>query len=136
MNALLTASGPALALALALNGGAYAQTPSAQAPQDRGAGAPSRGEDARMIQSEIMRQLYDCWHPPAGASATATVRFALNRNGTLAGSPTLVRINAGVRSQGVIDSAMRAVRDCTLHLPPARYDLWRDIEADFDASQK
>lgn len=135
MNALLTASGPTLALALALSGGAYAQTPPAQPPQDRGTAAPSRSEDAR-IQSEIMRQLYDCWHPPPGASATATVRFALNRNGTLAGSPTLVRINAGVRSQGVIDSAMRAVRECTLHLPPARYDLWRDIEADFDAQQK
>jgi len=127
MNKLATA----LVGVLALAGGAAAQTDPRPAQQP-GPAAPSRSENAELL-SEIMRQLYGCWHPPRDARASVTLRFSLNRDGTLAGGPTLVKFSVGTRAKDVIDTAMRAVRACPLHLPPAKYQFWREIEANFDA---
>lgn len=113
--------------AWAICGAAGAPTDATAAPQP----GDARGDQA--LNAVIMRQLYACWHPPSNATATAKIRFTLNRDGTLAGTPTLVKVNVGTRSQSVIDSAMRAVHECRLHLPPAKYEFWRDIEVNFDA---
>ena len=110
---------------------ASAQTDPAPARQLPAAG--SARSDQAHLNSEIIRQLYGCWHPPTNASATASIRFSLNRDSTLASGPTLVKVTIGTQSQGVVESAMRAVRECRLHLPPAEYRFWREIEANFDA---
>ena len=110
---------------------ASAQTDPAPARQPPAAGT-ARGDQAQ-LNAEIMRQLYLCWHPPINASATASIRFSLNRDSTLASGPTLVKVTIGTKSQGVVESAMRAVRECRLHLPPSEYRFWREIEANFDA---
>lgn len=124
----------ALLAALAVCGQASAQTEPtpAQRPPTAATAAPSRNEKAQFL-SEIMRQLYGCWQPPRGANASATLHFTLKRDGTLAEGPTLVRFTAGAHTQGVIDTAMLAVRACTLHLPASKYESWRDVEASFDA---
>jgi len=54
---------------------------------------PQRGEVAQADVAELFtllhRQLGGCWAIPVGAKAAATVRFSLNRDGSLAGAPTL-----------------------------------------------
>lgn len=94
--------------------------------------------DPAPIARLIMRQLYRCWTPPVGPPAgdtdvSATVAFSLNRDGSLAGGPTLVKTSTGPKSQAVADSALRAVRRCTpLKLPADKYEVWREVEATFD----
>ena len=122
----------ALVALVTAGGAASAQPDPTSAHRPQTADTAARSENAQLL-AEIMRQLYGCWHPPRGANASATLRFTLNRNGTLADGPTLIKFTVGRHSQGVVDTAMRAVRECTLHLPAASYEFWREVEASFDA---
>ncbi|WP_186417539.1 hypothetical protein [Bosea sp. CS1GBMeth4] len=77
------------------------------------------GEETMDRLDQIGPALRRCWHPPAleaGASASATVRFSLRRDGTLFGQPRVTwemrRAPPGLRER-FTDSLMRAVRDCT-----------------------
>ena len=75
----------------------------------------------------IQRQLFACWTPPVGAgtNVTATVRFSLNRDGSLAGVPTLVKTTTGAQSQAFAESALLAVRRCApFKLPADKYESW------------
>lgn len=114
-------------------GGAAAFAQTAPSPARPPAAAGAAHTDQAQLNSEIMRQLYACWHPPTNSSATASIRFSLNRDSTLASGPTLIKVGIGTRSQSVVESAMRAVRECRLHLPASEYSLWREIEVNFDA---
>jgi hypothetical protein len=94
----------------------------------------ARGDGARFA-TLIARQLYGCWTPPANVptTVTATVRFSLNRDGSIAGQPTLVKVTPGARAQAAAESALRAVRRCApLHLPADKYELWQEVEVVFD----
>ena len=95
-------------------------------------GAVAQADGARIL-ALLQRQLHACWAPPVGANATATVRFSLNRDGSLAGAPTLVKTTTDAQSQAVAESALLAVRRCApLKLPADKYELWKEVMVVFD----
>jgi hypothetical protein len=62
------------------------------------------------------------------------IRITLNQDGSLAGEPVLVNSGSGP-SQAAAGSALLAIRRCQpFKLPPAKYNLWKDVEIRFDAS--
>ena len=98
---------------------------------------PQRGEVAQADVAELFtllhRQLGGCWAIPVGAKAAATVRFSLNRDGSLAGAPTLVKTTTYAQSQAVAESALLAVQRCApFKLPADKYELWKEVEVVFD----
>jgi hypothetical protein len=67
------------------------------------------------------------------ADRIATVRFKLNRGGSLADVPSVVKPATDPLSQAANESALRAVRQCTpLKLPADRYEVWKEVEVTFD----
>jgi colicin import membrane protein len=103
--------------------------------------APAAGQtapdDTQRVRAALMRQLIACWLPPPGsigANVTVAVRFTLNRDGSLASEPVLVRTATGAPSQALAESALHAVRVCApLKLPAAQYELWNEVEVVFDS---
>jgi hypothetical protein len=97
--------------------------------------APSQDEAARLAV-ELQRQVLSCWSPPGVNVSAVTVGFTLNRDGSLAGEPTVVKAAQGAQSQAVVESALRAVRDCApFKLPAASYESWREVEVHFDGTR-
>jgi hypothetical protein len=70
---------------------------------------PLQSEEVRRIAGLLERQLYRCWKPPMVTDVIVTIQFTLNRDGSLAGEPTLVTTSTGTQSQAVAESALRAV---------------------------
>jgi colicin import membrane protein len=105
---------------------------------------PSLGAPAAnaltLSQSEIdalRAQLMTCWNPPVGVAdakdLVVIVRFALNRDGSVSGEPTVVNRDANALFQVAAESATRAVRRCQpFRLPASKYEAWRDVEVKFD----
>lgn len=106
--------------------------------------APVAPLSQRMTMSEadaLRRQLSQCWSIQAGAryaeDLIVEVRLMVNRDRTVR-SATIVdqgRYNRDAFFRAAADSALRAVRSpmCNpLHLPPDKYDMWKDIVATFD----
>jgi colicin import membrane protein len=111
---------------------------------DNGKSEPSRNGPP-MSQSELTKllatlrdQLVRCWAPPMGTGVPPVkVAFELNQEGGLASDPVVLPVNPGDMQNAQFDpaakSALRAVRACTpLRLPPARYDVWKEVEIVFD----
>jgi colicin import membrane protein len=102
-------------------------------------GAPA-GNALALSQSEIdalRAQLMTCWNPPVGVADAkdliVIVRFALNRDGSVSGEPTVVNRDANALFQVAAESATRAIRRCQpFRLPAAKYEAWRDVEVKFD----
>jgi outer membrane biosynthesis protein TonB len=115
----------------ALAGTMVNPTPSLGAPA---ANAPE------LSQNEIdalRAQLMSCWNPPVGVAEAkdliVIVRFALNRDGSVFGDPTVVNHGSNALFQIAAESATRAVRRCQpFRLPASKYDAWRDVEVKFD----
>ena len=88
------------------------------------------------LAASVRRQLMRCWMPPkrlAGTNLNATLWFKLNRDGSLAGAPTVLKPAKGPEFEALAESAVRAVRQCTpLKLPADRYEDWQEIEVGFD----
>ncbi|WP_156842939.1 TonB C-terminal domain-containing protein [Novosphingobium aquimarinum] len=93
------------------------------------------------LASAITRQLKPHWQAPQGADAdqlVTIVRFRLNRDGSLSGSPTIVR-QSGVTSANEAqkerhaEQAIRAVRlAAPFNLPEEFYDGWKTVTSQFD----
>jgi hypothetical protein len=90
------------------------------------------------LASAISRQLKPKWSAPQGLDAEELVTilsFNLNRDGTLAGTPTVVRqqgINANNRAQAErhAEQAVRAVRlAAPFDLPEQYYDAWKRVSS-------
>jgi outer membrane biosynthesis protein TonB len=102
-------------------------------------GVPAANAPA-LSQNEIdalRAQLMTCWNPPVGVADAkdliVIVRFALNRDGSVSGEPTVVNRDANALFQVAAESATRAVRRCQpFRLPAAKYEAWRDVEVKFD----
>jgi outer membrane biosynthesis protein TonB len=102
-------------------------------------GAPAANAPT-LSQNEIdalRAQLMTCWNPPVGVADAkdliVIVRFALNRDGSVSGEPTVVNRDANALFQVAAESATRAVRRCQpFRLPAAKYEAWRDVEVKFD----
>jgi hypothetical protein len=93
------------------------------------------------LASAISRQLKPKWQAPQGPDAEELVTvlaFSLNKDGSLAGEPTVVRqlgINAINRNQAArhAEQAIRAVRlAAPFALPPEYYAAWKRAQFQFD----
>ncbi|MWV29195.1 energy transducer TonB [Erythrobacter sp. GH3-10] len=109
---------------------------------DRGSPAQTVGpaQQASIAQA-IIRQLRPHWQPPSGVDIeqlVTVVRFRLNRDGSLSGSPEVLRTNGvtdGNRTQVSRhqEQAIRAVRlAAPFDLPEQYYSGWRTITSNFD----
>jgi len=91
----------------------------------------------------LRRQIHACWNTGAISSAAERVvikvHFSLSREGKIAGDVTLASWEGGDRSAAQIafSAARRAIIRCGARgydMPTDKFDHWRDIEANFDAS--
>ena len=97
------------------------------------------------IIDAVNKHIYDnnCWNIPAGAKGAeglmVTVHIRLGMDGRLIGTPKIVdggRMNLPGQEfyRTAAESVLRAVRKCAPYdfLPKAQYDLWRDMEINFN----
>ncbi len=127
-------------------------------PQSRGASGAeinrtaslgtATGTAARLNPSQrdaligiIQSQLRRCWDAPIAAQSApnppvASVRFALNVDGSLAGQPQVINDSADPLFQSVADSATRATRRCAPLQIPAQfapyYEDWKNMTVNFN----
>ena len=90
------------------------------------------------LSGAISRQLKPHWIAPQGAEAEQLVTvltFSLNRDGSLAGTPQLVRqtgITDAIRPQEPrhVEQAISAVQlAAPFNLPPEHYDAWKRVSS-------
>lgn len=122
--------------------GAFSGGGTSETSSDTGTQAETIGPRERSaIGDQVRRQLRPHWQAPQGVDAellTTTVRFSLNRDGSLAGSPTCTSQTgetASNRNQLAThcERAIRAVRlAAPFNLPERLYDGWRTINSTFD----
>lgn len=88
---------------------------------------------ASRIDDEVKRGLAKCWHPPAGiGSYTITVRFQLNRDGSVKGEPVAWEVKPTGTPEAAVQAAIATVRNCTpISLPAHAYDYWRQVQVHF-----
>lgn len=92
-----------------------------------------------MSQSELdalRAQVQRCWNIPVGwtdpAQVTVTVRFKLNQDGTVNGTPSVQQFPASQYGQVAAESAVRAVLQCgPYQLPAEKYDQWSEVQMRF-----
>lgn len=85
----------------------------------------------------IIDTVKKCWNVHAGGQAAGghvpKVRWELNPDGTLRGSPKLLNPQSSPQFQLAADAAMRAVVECNrFTLPPDLYQSWKTVTLDFD----
>jgi colicin import membrane protein len=94
--------------------------------------------------SLIKRAMVRCWRMPADLPdperLIVTLRFRLNRNGTLSGQPDVVDPHGyqfDPPMQQAVNTALRAVRSCDFSFLPsdprlgAHYEIWRENDYTF-----
>jgi hypothetical protein len=105
-------------------------------PGDR----PSAQQQAS-IEASIIRQLKPHWSPPSGVEVerlVTVVRFRLNRDGSLNGTPEIVATNGQTASNRAQvsrhqEQAIRAVRlAAPFNLPERFYSGWSVVTSNFD----
>lgn len=107
------------------------QEPSFDRPADSAANL-SAAEIAR-LKAHLRR----CWNPPASLGPAdpvkAVVRIYFARDGALAAPPTLVSASASAAGPALVDTAMRAIRQCQpfAFLPADRYKEWKTLDVNF-----
>jgi colicin import membrane protein len=89
----------------------------------------------------IQGQLRRCWDAPIAAQSAsnppvASIRFALNADGSLAGQPQVVNDSSDPLFRAVADSATRATRRCAPLQIPAQfapyYEDWKNMTVNFN----
>lgn len=85
----------------------------------------------------VRAQAKRCWKIPAGWSdsrqVTVTIRFQLKRDGTVAGSPSVVSFPASELGKSAALNAMQAVTECgPFRLPADKYEQWKDVQLRFE----
>lgn len=98
-----------------------------------GSAATLSASEMDMLRSQIQR----CWSPPIGLATAKTLKIALkvnfNQNGTLQRDPALLNRDSNPMFQIAAESAIRAILQCQPYrLPIARYDVWKEVEFEFD----
>ena len=107
-------------------------------PLDDGSSRPKVDPaDLRYLLQALRNQISRCWNwsaPVSGADAevpSASVRFKLKQDGSLAGEPVVVRSHADP-SQAVAKTALAAVKRCQpFKLPPNQYEFWQEVQVNF-----
>jgi hypothetical protein len=107
-----------------------AQGPAAQLS----AGDPRQAEFRALIA-----RLSSLWKPPANVSnpEVVVVRILLNPDGTLAAPPKVLTSGSSPAFIASRDSALRAINSGQpfTMLKPENYELWKDMEINFDPQQ-
>jgi colicin import membrane protein len=93
-----------------------------------------------MLKGIISSRLRGCWRLPSGGGGTdtpvVTLRWTMNRDGTLAGDPQVERPRGDALFQLAAEAAIRAVKECAPYpLPADKFATWRTITWEFDPSQ-
>ena len=124
------------AVAAALAGLDDTATPDAPAVA---AGPPLTGSEKDAFRVSINQ----CWNIDTGseaARANVSVRFELGRDGRVVGNPQLIS-GSGAPDAAIniaFEAARRAILRCQgsegYQLPPEKYEEWREVTANFDAS--
>jgi hypothetical protein len=84
--------------------------------------------------------LQKCWNAPAGLAddgqLMAVLRVSLKPNGTLAGEPTMLAASASSSGPALLQTAMRALRQCQPYgfLPSTKYNEWKVLDLNFSPS--
>jgi periplasmic protein TonB len=109
---------------------------------NRGAPAVTFGAaEAASLNQAIARELRPHWSAPQGVDAEkliTIVRFRLNADGSLAGSPSCIRQSGETPSNAAqkglhCERAIRAVRlAAPFDLPDQFYDKWKLVDSTFD----
>jgi outer membrane biosynthesis protein TonB len=104
-----------------------------------------RAQLSASLAGAIQAQIQPCWSIPAGAKEAedlkVRIRIYLLPDGNLARPPEIVdRLRMNMPGQSfyrvAAESARRAVQRCApLKLPPESYDIWNDIELNFDPGE-
>ena len=82
-------------------------------------------------------RLKTCASLPGSLSPTDKIRIvlrvSLTRDGTLAGDPTLIEASASAKGPALMQSAVRALRECQPYtmLPPDKYKEWKTLDLSF-----
>ncbi|MTH98059.1 TonB C-terminal domain-containing protein [Roseibium sp. RKSG952] len=112
----------------------------AQSNNPASLGSRQGRENIRMTLSELdalRAQVQQCWSPPVGAVGAqdlrVSVRFNLDRNGQVSGSPEVMNTNSNPAFRAAASSAVRAVMRCAPYsLPIAKYEAWQEVIINFD----
>ncbi|MDR3516265.1 MAG: hypothetical protein P4M00_10630 [Azospirillaceae bacterium] len=121
------------------------QTPSTSRSTSQQPASNAAHISGRLTMSEedaVRHQIEGCWNIPTGApagkgSGSVTIRLALNPDGTIlrASIVDTARMATDSFYRAAAESALRAVLNpkCSpLHLPPEKYDTWKDMTLSFD----
>jgi hypothetical protein len=114
-------------------------TPASAPPATKTLGLASSGRPTTLTREELdglIAQARRCWSIPAAwtdpRQVSVTIRFRLNKDGTLDGKPDVVEFAASQLGKISADNAARAVAQCgPYHLPPDKYDQWSDVQLRF-----
>ena len=122
-----------------------AESRKSAAPKPQASSTQPANLERPMSLSEIdalRRQIERCWSVPAGArdaeDLVVKVRFSLNPDGSLRGSPVIVDggIFRNEFHRVAAESALRAVLKCQpFKLPVEKYSRWRDMELTFNPKE-
>lgn len=114
----------------------------AAAPSDAPAslGVASGGDAPALTLNELdalRAQIQQCWVIPIGwtdpRQVSVVIRFALNQDGTVNGSPSVIEFPASQYGQVAADNAIRAILRCgPYQLPPEKYDQWSEVQIRFE----
>ena len=98
------------------------------------------------LKDALLSQMRECWNIPVGApnpeQLIVQVRVFLAQDGSLAQPPQLEPATRAAAAsnpylRSAAESALRAVNICEpyKHLPPEKYDVWREVVMTFDPSK-
>lgn len=121
----------------------------AEAPKDKGEPTPTPPQindrasvtEIERLKQMIRQQIQPCWSPPVGAADAENLAVAIFIRVDQRGNVSEARVvDAGAMAknpfaQAAADAARRAVlnpRCQPFQLPQNRYDLWKEIEFNFD----
>ena len=96
-----------------------------------------RRENLTQNELDALRaQVQRCWNIPMGwtdpREVSVTVRFKLNQDGTVNGTPVVIEFPASQYGQVSADNAIRAVLRCgPYQLPPEKFDQWSEVQIRF-----
>jgi outer membrane biosynthesis protein TonB len=119
------------------------KTPTASAPaeshSEASLGVEKGQADAKMTQNELdalRAAVQRCWDIPQGwtdpREVSVTIRFSLNPDGSVSGTPTVIEFPASQYGQVAADNAIRAVLRCgPYQLPPQKYAQWSEVQLRF-----
>lgn len=120
-------------------------------PAVRKADVPVQGLGAQNaltldLRDTLLTQMRQCWNVPAGApdpeKLIVQVRVFLTPDGSLAQPPQLEAATRAAAAsnpymRAAAEAALRAINVCEpyKHLPPEKYEVWREVVMTFDPSK-